>query len=334
MADFTGFYLGGIHSSTYGILRTSDGDRYHEGLIPEFDDFSIELSGGDGSLYGGRKFKKTPFEIKIAFDHLTEAQLRELRQWLGKKELQSFRFDERPYKTYWVKISTKPELEYVCFMEEKEDRLLGEKERIYKGEGKLSFMAYSPFGYCIDESTIMTHEGLRIENKINWQELKNYSLLTVKDDNMIEWASAAGLKYSLENYNVFSAGQNPDTVEYSANLYNPGDFDTDFELYLDLSKTSSTLEEKTITLMITDEQQEEQSFCFSVGDLDSNSKIILNSKKHSLEVYSEDGKIKNLRYDLVKSSHWISIPQGESIMKIECDLSGLEPQIKYNYKYY
>ena len=55
MADFTGFYLGGVHSSTYGILRVSDGDRYKEGLIPEFEDKDIELSGGSGHIYGGKK---------------------------------------------------------------------------------------------------------------------------------------------------------------------------------------------------------------------------------------------------------------------------------------
>ena len=38
MADFTGFYFNGHHSSTYGIIRTSDGNRYKEDLLPDFED--------------------------------------------------------------------------------------------------------------------------------------------------------------------------------------------------------------------------------------------------------------------------------------------------------
>ena len=62
MADFTGFYFDNVHSSAYGLIRTSDGSRYTEGLIPEFEDREIELVGGDGSLYEGRRFKKTSFK--------------------------------------------------------------------------------------------------------------------------------------------------------------------------------------------------------------------------------------------------------------------------------
>lgn len=342
MADFTGFYLGGIHSSTYGILRVSDGDRYSEGLIPEFDNIELELSGGNGDLYGGKKFKKTPFEIKIAFEHLTEKQFREMRNWLGKTEPQSFRFDERPYKTYWVTLASRPELEYVCFMEEREDGLIGEKERIYKGEGELEFVAYSPFGYCIDESTSLTHEGLMTdENKINWQELDSYSIFNIKDDNVIEWAEVSGLKRSLNDYNVFTASQKEETWKYTAKLYNPGDFDTDFELLIDLEDGKDTVTKgRVITITITDEKGSEQFFQFSIDGLHSLDKIVINTKKHGLEVYSvslssqDQSYSKSLRYDLVKSTHWISIPKGESEIKIECGINGLTPKIKYNYKYY
>ena len=71
MADFTGFYLDGIHSSTYGILRVSDGDRYKEGLIPEFEDREIELSGGSGSIYVNTQYKKTPFDIFLSISSTT-----------------------------------------------------------------------------------------------------------------------------------------------------------------------------------------------------------------------------------------------------------------------
>lgn len=412
MADFTGFYLGGIHSSTYGILRVSDGDRYSEGLVPEFDNMELELSGGNGDLYGGKKFKKTSFEIKIAFEHLTEKQFREMRNWLGRTELQSFRFDERPYKTYWVTLASRPELEYVCFMEEREDGLIGEKERIYKGEGELEFVAYSPFGYCIDESTKLTYNGLEInEGGVNWQILNNYSPFNIIDDNMVEWGETSGLKNSLKDYNVFNMEEDAETWEYNAKLYNPGDFNADFELLIDLEDATKiqvikgdfngdghigsedcialqryvsgtteqpgydftyadlnkdgviddedvifagklnsgilvpeiieqeielALDKRLITINIIDSQEKRSFFQFSVNNLNSKDKIILNSKKHSLEIYSLQGTTysKSLRYDLVKSTNWITIPQGESRIKIECGIQGLKPQIKYNYKYY
>ena len=112
MADFTGFYFDNIHSSTYGILRVSNGDRYEEGLLPDFEDRTIDPIGIDGSLYESTKYTKTPFKIKIAYDNMTESQLHGLRKWLSCSTLKGFRFDERPYKEYWVKPSTKPTLEY------------------------------------------------------------------------------------------------------------------------------------------------------------------------------------------------------------------------------
>lgn len=534
MADFTGFYLDGIHSSTYGILRVSDGDRYKEGLIPEFEDREIELSGGSGSIYVNTQYKKTPFDIEIAFDHLTEQQFRDMRRWLGGEKLHSFQFDERPYKTYWVKLESRPELEYVCFMEESKE-VIGQEERIYKGEGTLSFVAYDPFGYCIDNSTQMTRDGLMtIEDGINWQVLDSYSPFAVLDNNVDEWGSVSGLKNAaqLKDYNYFTPKTVQETTDYIAKLYNPGDFETDFELFVKLegaplndsvltfslnpdkasytiTKCNTNVEGKiilpssynnlpvtkigteafrncqkiteviipegflsigqwafyscsglkkvtipnTVTILgigafmdcqyleeisigtgiteiggsafnpcpnlqtficlaedppklsgqfifdnidyngnvctfyvpanrvdtykITDnkladtypawkdfasniksiteyvpEKEEErpigdfnltiqlssdftssQFFIFSLKGLKTTDKILLNSKNHSLTVYHSNGT-KDLRYDLVKSTHWLKIPVGESNIKITCGLSNLVPQIKYNYKYY
>jgi hypothetical protein len=181
MADFMGFYFDNVHSSTYGLVRTSDGDRYKEGLIPEFEDREIELVGGDGSLYEGRRFKKTNFTIKVAFDNMTEQQLRELRTWLGTNELKAFRFDERPYKTYWVKPSKKPELSYICFMEDDEMNFEGNKIRVYKGEGEIEFTAYDPFGYCIDRTTDIIN-GEWISYPLYQELLKNLDGSKLQDE--------------------------------------------------------------------------------------------------------------------------------------------------------
>ena len=329
MADFTGFYLDGIHSSTYGILRVSDGDRYTEGLIPEFEDYSIELTGGNGDLYGGRRYKPTKFTINIAFDHMTEKQLRGLRQWLGGEELKEFRFDERPYKAYWVKVASKPELEYVCFMEDADDNFI-EKERIYKGEGELEFIAYDPFGYCVDKSEIQIG-GTKLEkvNGKNWQELRTYKPFSILDDNVIEWAETSGLKNSVEGYNIFDGG--------IARLYNPGDFPVDFKLYLDdlgdVEKPIhiSLYSNKTYSNLIG-------YMCFTrTQSTENGSHYLVNNKNHSL-IWWNGNKYNSEYHRINTDSQWFKIPIGESYLKVEIGDSGVPAQdscfIQYNYKYY
>ena len=56
MADFTGFYFNHIHSSTYNIYRTSNGSRFEEGLIPDFENYSVSVAGGHGDIYQGQKY--------------------------------------------------------------------------------------------------------------------------------------------------------------------------------------------------------------------------------------------------------------------------------------
>ena len=343
MADFTGFYLGGVHSSTYGILRVSDGDRYKEGLIPEFEDKDIELSGGSGHIYGGKKYKKTPFEIKIAFDHLTEKQFREMRSWLDSDGLQSFRFDERPYKTYWVKISSRPELEYVCFMEDEEDGLIGEKERIYKGEGELKFTAYDPFGYCVNEQIKVGNGRFHIdENAINWQDLASYNVLNLKDDNVTEWAEVSGLKTNLGStpYEIPDGTNTLNKWYYYLDLYNPGDFDADFQLSFVISNGNYDGEGENMQIYIYPAAEEEPDkdsipFVFKLTNFTGGTIIFLDTKKHALSLRT--GNEVNLRYDLVDSVNWPKIPKGEWKMKIvtAADGSKVTPnRIKYNYKYY
>lgn len=348
MADFTGFYLDGIHSSTYGILRVSDGDRYKEGLIPEFEDREIELSGGSGSIYVNTQYKKTPFDIEIAFDHLTEQQFRDMRKWLGGEKLHSFRFDERPYKTYWVKLESRPELEYVCFMEEN-DFVFKQKERIYKGEGTLSFVAYDPFGYCCDETVgfdnIQIKDSAISKEGVNWQELKSYNLLRFKDDNLTEWAESSGLKRSLEGYNNFESATY-DSSAIEAKLYNPGDFETDYQLLIESSGDLSGILNFYITLNPATAETGNTNTYLSLFKLQlpengTWDKLLIDTKKHTVITYKNNGApllIKTLRYDLVQtSSTWDKIPKGESYLKIQGEnvqSNKTAFKIKYNYKYY
>ena len=56
--DFMGFTFNNHHSSEYGIVRTSDGSRYNEELLPSFNDNTIAVPGGDGAYYFGSYYNQ------------------------------------------------------------------------------------------------------------------------------------------------------------------------------------------------------------------------------------------------------------------------------------
>ena len=51
--DYIGFSFGGGHASGLGIVRISDGSRFEEGLLPNFQDKTATISGKDGIYYFG-----------------------------------------------------------------------------------------------------------------------------------------------------------------------------------------------------------------------------------------------------------------------------------------
>lgn len=409
MADFTGFYFNHIHSSTYNIYRVSNGSRFEEGLLPDFEDFSVSVVGGDGDLYQGRRFKPITFKINIAYDNLSELNLRQLRNWLAPGDLCPLQFDERPYKTYFAKLSSRPILNYVCFMEDddgdnvysggpteftppydgfvpKSSRepvsgptttapiTVPTKQRVYKGEGELTFTAYDPFGYCIDESWEMTAErGLIASNGINWQDLGEYIPPNDWNGAIDEWSFASRLLTSeqlhQESVNVpyrDSTWTDPKTqIEYEdwyVNLYNAGDFKSDIQIFFDFDKGLDTFtsdEDILVTLQMQHQKYRkhwdadylipepytiwepaQDDFSFKVNGLRGYNHVLLNSKNHSCVVYPsiDTRKEIDMRYDLIKGVDWLQVPQGRARLKISIPTSiigqNFRIAVKYNYKYY
>lgn len=229
MGDFTGFSFGDNKSSDLGITRVSGGDRYEEQLHPDINDRTAEVPGLDGQYYFGSDFGPKTIDIEFAFDHLTESQFRKLRQVFGTKHIRKLVFDESPYKYYMAKIESPVELSYVCFYEPKkrqetidgirykEDdvyktshvvmRNTDIKERIYKGEGTVTFICYFPFAKS------------------------NFKVLPEAGDEYYEgseeWATSSGILSAndsrLEEIDHF--------VNNRIMVYNPGDLPTGFRLY-------------------------------------------------------------------------------------------------------
>ena len=271
--DFIGFTFNGVHSSDMGIIRTSDGSRFTENLLPTFTDKTVQIPGGDGTYYFGSNYTQRQISISVATDELTETQFRQLKQWLGDKQIHPLVFDEAPYKTYMVKTSSAPTLKFICFDNITKNNGEIVVNRVYKGEGSLQFIAYFPFARCT----------------------KKY-LSEYTDSNKEEWASASGLLTTQGDYDGTGA---------EINLYNPGDVETDFFAYY--ARTSL----KRLTKIYINSNI--LNFDFSNNDRVTDTYIRINSKANLIEGCDENFKPTGTLYNkFITSGDFFKIPTGES----------------------
>lgn len=289
--DFIGFTFNGVHSSTLGIIRVSNGSRYIEDLLPSYQDKVVEAPGTDETFYFGSYYKQKIININFAFDSLTESQIRTLKQTFADKEIHELWFDETPYKAYNVKVNGNPQLKYICFdIEEEKYR----SKRIYKGEGTLSFIAFYPFAH-----SRFNH----IDDFDNSYGNKN------------EWAVTSKLKIR-NNYDyVLKTGKNSRKIL----LWNAGDIHTDFKLnikfggakqissgYIELGRNNSNkhLAFSTIPKLGADDGIEINTRLKLIQgfQLDANGKKILTS---------------NIYNQYIKEGDFFNIPLEDSTLYIE-----------------
>lgn len=137
--EFIGFSFNKRHSSEFNIVRTSDGSRFKYNLTPDLQNKTVAVPGGDGSYLFGTTYTQRPHNISFAYDNLTEGKLIELTNWLRADQVGELIFDEWPHKAWDVKISAPPTISFIPFEEG--------GQRIYKGEGTISFIAYQAFAH-------------------------------------------------------------------------------------------------------------------------------------------------------------------------------------------
>ena len=293
--DFIGFSFNEHRSESLGIVRVSDGSRYNEDLVPTTQDKTVQVPGGDGFYYFGSDYTQRQFSINIAFDELTEKQFRELQQVFGTKELGKLVFDERPYKYYMVK-SSKPQLKYICFGKD--------GERIYKGEGTLTFTAYYPFAKSI------------------FKFLNEYS-----DKNTDEWKEASGMKAEKGTYDTVSDNG-------SISVYNAGDLETDFILKFDLPVDNTSISDIKITLSKENVGKVEAFLDlkgFSKKGADTGFQI--NTKTNLIEGFNAEGLTGTLYNENITQGDFFKIPPREEGYQIS--VTGATPiEIVYDYIYY
>ena len=196
--DLTGFKFGDYHSSQFGLIRVSNGSRYNEYLLPTLKNTTTDVPGMEGTLYFGTQKTTRSFQVDMAFDSLTEEDIRDIREWLTGAH--SLIFDERPYIQYMCILNSAPQLKYLTFEEN--------GERIYKGELSVNFVSYLPYGYSIDGKKFIDD---------------------FLDENFEEWSNASHLTYknfyegeTLRTYDKFEG----DNVY----VYNGGDVEADYVL--------------------------------------------------------------------------------------------------------
>lgn len=144
--DFIGFTYNGKHSSRdLGIYRTSNGSRYIENLTPTLTDKTTDAAGRDGQYYFYTTAKNQTFSVSYVFDSLTESGLRKLKQVFNGREIHDLIFDEAPYKTWSAKVTGNSQVKHLCFTDANGDR-------VYRGEGTLTFTCYWPYARTSDIS--------------------------------------------------------------------------------------------------------------------------------------------------------------------------------------
>lgn len=308
--DFIGFKYNGIHSSELGIVRTSDGSRFNENLLPSMQDKTVQVPGADGTYYFGSYFTQRQFNIPFAFDGLTEAQVARLKRHFGDKGIHDLVFDETPYKIYSAKVTGTATIKHIVFSE-------GPTNRAYKGEGNIQFTCYNPFA--------------RSDKKF----LDEYS--DQDYPNKREWADASRL---LDN-SEYGNGKVLDTWNSSNFLVvNPGDIESDWILTIELDE--AVIPDMTIVLENVGKLELSETVVEEGSTL-----IKISSKTNLIEGFKkEEGKeIKTgeLFNHAIKSGMFFKIPVSEynnnaqpiaRTFEILGPSFEVSPKIEYNYYYY
>lgn len=242
--DYIGFSFGGVHSSELGIVRISDGSRFEESLLPNFQDKTATVSGKDGIYYFGSDNQQKEITLSFAFDHLTEEQLRRLKQVFSTKKPQQFISDEKPYKYYMVKVAQSAIIQHLCFD-------LDEGTRIYKGEGTLNLVAYYPYARSVhkflnefnagsDNDFIIYPDTITADNE-NKDYSGIYDLMIESDKplsneqgllyyNKNEWATSTGMMEEQGQLDIAQLDAVNNIVRIP--VYNAGDLEADFKLFI------------------------------------------------------------------------------------------------------
>lgn len=296
--DYIGFTYNGIHTSQFGLYRTSDGDRYNMYLSPTVSHLTQTVNGMNGAYYFGANYGTYSFPtMQLAFDSISESEIVGIRKWLleGIKELI---FDETPYIKYYVTVNDAPTLKYVPFLDTETNT------RIYKGELEVTFVSFDGMGHSVHK----------------W--LNQYT-----DSNKEEWAIASGLQNNSNNtYDSYN------TTTHNVEVYNAGNLPCDF--VLTLTNITLTGESSNVTIQIGETTSLIEFVLPPSSSSQSFDKIIYDSAKCALIYYitpSGGTQSIKIRNDCIINGDFFQIPIGKQTI----DLSSFQgtPNVSIDYSY-
>lgn len=335
--DFIGFQFGEYHfpdkDAGFMLYRVSDGSRYTDPSVAQFNDTKTTIPGGDGTYYWDSFYTQRAFTVLCAFDSLTEAQIRKIRQIFNGKAENWLIFDETPFKKYRVKMQSPPQLKYLAFNE-------GEgKERVYKGELTLNFVSYTPYGIdtfkyissAVDTSVDTSAASAASISKYYWYENGALKFSSNATGDANEWLPSLELLDSDPNRAEFVA-------EYK--VYNPGDLPTDWVATVSCAGTSY------LKLELIDENQAAAESLTLDGISFVSDDVYLQVDSAKNLVYGLDAnqtKTGNLYNKYITDGDFFKIPvstSSESIQTIialtstDTSVVGAALHVDFNYLYY
>lgn len=316
--DFISFSYNGVHSTDLGIVHVSSSDRYADALLPTIQDKTVQVSGSDGTYFFGSYYTQRPITLIIAFDSMTETQLRRARALFGDKQSHPLVFDEEPYKVYYAKVTGTPQYNYICFNNYEDDSNVN--PRIYKGEGTINFICYEPFAHCpnqykyLDQWAVNNPDWYKYDNKNEWNLSAN--LLSTKGTG-----NAA--------YDTFLNGR--------LKLYNPGDVEADFKLIIPIGASFSGIKVSNNV----DLESHTLNFNTPVTAKGNDTHLLFNSKTNLVEGLNIVGttvtRTGNLYNEKIGDGHWFRIPlnqENKTWYFTLNDYNGGNPTLEYDYLYF
>lgn len=307
--DFISFTYNGVHSTELGVMRVTSSNRYTDALLPTIQDKAVQASGSHGTYFFGSYYTQRPITINVAFDEVSESQIRLIRKTFGDGLSHQLIFDDEPYKVYYAKTTGTPQLQYIPFS----------SPRVYKGEGTFTFTCYEPFAHTPNNCKYLDQY---VVNGINtpWYKYNN------KD----EWNLSANLLTTQGTYDNYTSAT-------GFKVYNPGDVETDFKFIAPITNllrgikiSDGTDDLASYTLLIN-------APTAKTGD----SYLCFNSKLNLIEgLNSSKQKTGTIYNEYINSGSWFKIPLNRTNTDwyfqpvFSSTYSGTNFTLEYDYLYF
>ena len=205
--------------------------------------------------------------------------------------------------------SSKPQLKYICFGKD--------GERIYKGEGTLTFTAYYPFAKSVFKF---------LEKEIEKETGKEVYVLRKTYPNIEEWAEASGMKAQGA---LDKVPKSPTEGVYPISVYNAGDLEADFILKFNGAPNSA------MNIELSQQNVAGKKGFLNLKKFDlkgTDTGFQINTKTNLIEGFNTKGLTGILYNENITQGDFFKIPPREDY---QISVTGATPtEIVYDYIYY